>query len=189
VAEAIQTDEVMRGLSAAAEEIGAVLELIQAIAGQTNLLALNATIEAARAGEAGKGFAVVAAEVKSLATQTANATNQIRGQIEAIQNAAAGAVTTMKRIGTTIGQVSETAGAITAAVEQQSAATSDIARNMGLAVSGASEVSTNIAEVMKASTEVGNASSQLVGSVGGLSRQSTGLRRQVADFLANMRSA
>jgi methyl-accepting chemotaxis protein len=179
----------MRGLSAAAQEIGAVLELIQAIAGQTNLLALNATIEAARAGESGKGFAVVASEVKNLATQTAKATDQIRGQIEAIQSATAGAVNTMKLIETTIGQVSETAGAITAAVEQQSAATSDIATNMGLAVARTSDVSTNIAQVMTASAEVGSAAGRLVGSVAGLAGQSTGLRRQVADFLANMRTA
>jgi methyl-accepting chemotaxis protein len=189
VAEVARTDEVMRGLSGAAQEIGAVLELIQAIAGQTNLLALNATIEAARAGEAGKGFAVVAAEVKNLATQTARATDQIRGQIEAIQSAAAGAVSTMKRIGTAIGEVSDTAGTITAAVEQQSAATSDIARNMGLTVAAASDVSENIGEVMTAATAVGNAAGQLVGSVTDLSKQSTGLRRQVADFLANMRTA
>jgi methyl-accepting chemotaxis protein len=189
VAEVTQTDEVMRGLSAAAQEIGAVLELIQAIAGQTNLLALNATIEAARAGEAGKGFAVVAAEVKNLATQTAKATDQIRGQIEAIQSAAAGAVNTMKLIETTIGQVSETAGAITAAVEQQRSATSGIATNMGLAVARTSDVSTNIADVMAASAEVGSAAGQLVGSVTDLAGQSTGLRREVADFLANMRTA
>jgi len=189
VAEVAKTDEVMRGLSAAAQEIGAVLELIQAIAGQTNLLALNATIEAARAGEAGKGFAVVAAEVKNLATQTAKATDQIRGQIEAIRSAAAGAVDTMKRIGIAIGEVSDTAGTITAAVEQQSAATSDIARNMGLTVAAASDVSDNIGEVMTASTAVGNAAGQLVGSVTDLSQQSAGLRRQVADFLANMRVA
>ncbi len=189
VVEVAKTDEVMRGLSAAAHEIGAVLELIQAIAGQTNLLALNATIEAARAGESGKGFAVVAAEVKSLATQTAKATDQIRGQIEAIQGAAAGAVSTMKRIGTAIGEVSETAGTITAAVERQRAATSDIANNMGLAVGGASDVSANIAEVMTAATAVGTAAGQLVGSVSDVSKQSSGLRRQVADFLANMRTA
>ena len=189
VAEVAKTDEVMSGLSTAAQEIGAVLELIQAIAGQTNLLALNATIEAARAGEAGKGFAVVAAEVKNLATQTAKATDQIRGQIEAIRNAAAGAVGTMKRIGTAIGEVSATAATITTAVEQQRAATSDIARNMGSAVAGASEVSANIAEVMTAATAVGNASGQMVGSVGDLSTQSSGLRRQVADFLASMRTA
>ena len=189
VAEVSQTDEVMHGLSAAAQEIGAVLELIQAIAGQTNLLALNATIEAARAGASGKGFAVVAAEVKNLATQTAKATDQIRGQIEAIQSAAAGAVNTMKRIGATIGEVSETAGTITAAVEKQSAATSDIAKKMGFAAAAASDVSANIAEVMTASTEVGNAAGRLVGSVSDLSKQSAGLRREVADFLANMRIA
>ncbi len=189
VAEVRHTDETMRSLAAAAQQIGEVVDLIQAIAGQTNLLALNATIEAARAGDSGKGFAVVASEVKSLASQTANATDQIRSQIEGVRRAAAEAVDAMQRIGSTIAQVGEAAGTITAAVEQQGAATQKIAGDMGHAVAGARDVSSNITAVMNTSTEAGTAAAQMLASVGALSQQSTQLRRQVAEFLVTIRVA
>ena len=126
----------MRSLADAALKIGEVVKLINDIAGQTNLLALNATIEAARAGEAGKGFAVVASEVKSLATQTAKATEDIGTQIAGIQNATQEAVAAIKGIGGTIASISEIATAIAAAVEEQGAATQEIARNVQQAAKG-----------------------------------------------------
>src|SRR5690606_23140721 len=113
----------------AAQKIGEVVELISTIAEQTNLLALNATIEAARAGEAGKGFAVVASEVKGLAGQTAKATEEIAAQIRAVQAVSAEAADAIRGIGDTIARINDTAAAIAAAVEQQGAATSEIARN------------------------------------------------------------
>jgi methyl-accepting chemotaxis protein len=189
VDEVRRTDETMRGLATAAQQIGEVVDLIQAIAGQTNLLALNATIEAARAGESGKGFAVVASEVKSLATQTGQATDQIRQHIDGVRRAAAQAVDAMQRIGSTIAQVGEAAGTITAAVERQETVTRDMAGGMGHAVAGTSDVSANIAAVMTTSTQAGATAAELLASVGALSGQSTQLRGQVAEFLTTIRVA
>ena len=120
----------MRVLAEGAQRIGQVVDMISNIAGQTNLLALNATIEAARAGEAGKGFAVVASEVKSLATQTARATDEIGAQIRQIQSATTEAVEAIKAISATIEEVSTIATTIASAVEEQGAATLEISRNI-----------------------------------------------------------
>ncbi len=130
VADANRTDRIVKTLAEGAQKIGEVVSLISAIAGQTNLLALNATIEAARAGDAGKGFAVVAAEVKGLANQTAKATDDIRQQVAQIQVATKEAVTAIESIAHTIGELSQIATAIASAVEEQGAATQEIARNV-----------------------------------------------------------
>ena len=137
-------------LANAANRIGEVVGLINTIAAQTNLLALNATIEAARAGEAGKGFAVVASEVKSLATQTARATEGITAQVTAIQGSTQEAVDTIKGIGQIIDKMSEIATTVAAAVEEQGAATAEIARNIQQAASGTQNVSNNIVGVSNA---------------------------------------
>src|SRR5262249_3492843 len=130
VEEAGATDSTMQGLADNASRISVVVDLIQVIASQTNLLALNATIEAARAGEAGRGFAVVASEVKSLANQTAKATDEIRTQISSMQEVTTSAVGAIRNIGQTIAEINEVTTAIAAAVEEQGAATSEIARNI-----------------------------------------------------------
>jgi methyl-accepting chemotaxis protein len=189
VEEVRHTDETMRSLATATQQIGEVVDLIQAIAGQTNLLALNATIEAARAGDSGKGFAVVASEVKNLASQTAHATDQIRSQIDGVRRAAAEAVEAMQHIGSTIAQVGEAAGTISAAVERQGAATQGMAGDMSHAVAGTSDVSTNIKAVMCTSAEAGSTAAEMLASVDALSRQSTQLRSQVAEFLSRIRVA
>jgi methyl-accepting chemotaxis protein len=137
----------VRSLAAAAGKIGEVVQLVNSIAARTNLLALNATIEASRAREAGKGFAVVAAEVKILANQTAQATEDIALQVKAIQDATRGSVAAIQASGTTIGPVSEIAAAIAAAVEQQGAATQEIARNIAEAARGSGEVAGTIGDV------------------------------------------
>ena len=147
VDEAGQTDATMQGLAENAGRISVVVDLIQTIASQTNLLALNATIEAARAGEAGRGFAVVASEVKSLANQTAKATDEIRSQIANMQTVTTSAVGAIRNIGQTIGEINEVTTAIAAAVEEQGAATREIARNIQHAAGGTSEVSSNIVGV------------------------------------------
>ena len=189
VAETERTNATVEGLSDAAQKIGDVVSLIQNIASQTNLLALNATIEAARAGESGKGFAVVATEVKALATQTAQATEDISAQIAAIQHEASNAVTAIKTIGTTIAQMSEIATAIAAAVEQQSAATRDISQNIQEVSRGTSEVSANVGSVNEAANETGAAATEVLTAADDLSHQSEKLRADVNTFLDQIRAA
>ncbi|WP_173012498.1 methyl-accepting chemotaxis protein [Niveispirillum sp. SYP-B3756] len=189
VNQATETDRIMRGLADAAEKIGNVVQMIQDIAAQTNLLALNATIEAARAGEAGKGFAVVASEVKSLATQTARATEEISAQIASMQSATSSSVEAISGIGQTIRRVSEIAAAIAAAVEEQGAATAEIARNVQQAARGSQEVSTNLGRVAEAADQTGEASGEVLAAAGELAQQSEVLRRDIESFLANIRTA
>ena len=189
VEDAGHTNEKVQALAEAAQKIGDVVKLINDIAGQTNLLALNATIEAARAGEAGKGFAVVASEVKSLANQTAKATDEIGAQIAAIQGATGEAVTAIKQIGETIGRVSEIATTIASAVEEQGAATQEIARNVQQASKGTAEVSSNIAGVTQAAADTGRTSNEVLTAADDLSKQSVRLRDEVDRFLGTIRAA
>ncbi|MBI3453221.1 MAG: HAMP domain-containing protein [Rhodospirillales bacterium] len=189
VEEAGKTNAEVQGLAQAAQKIGDVVKLINDIAGQTNLLALNATIEAARAGEAGKGVAVVASEVKSLANQTAKATEDIAAQINAIQGATKGAVDAIGSIAGTIGRINEIATTIASAVEEQGAATQEIARNVQEAAKGTGEVSTNIGGVTQAAGETGAAAGQVLSAAGELAKQGETLRHEVDKFIATVRAA
>ena len=189
VTETTSANQQMQGLSESVRKIGEVVSLINSIASQTNLLALNATIEAARAGDVGKGFAVVASEVKALATQTAKATEVISSQISAIQEVTQISVQSIQHINTRIGHVADTAIAIAAAVEQQGAATREIARNVTEAARGTSEVSMNIGGVNEAAQQTGAAASQVLSSAGELSKNSEILKSQVMAFLAEVRAA
>jgi methyl-accepting chemotaxis protein len=189
VQQAEKTDGRIADLSRAATKIGDVVALITAIAEQTNLLALNATIEAARAGQAGKGFAVVASEVKSLAGQTAKATEEIGTQIAAMQTATQESVSAIKEIGSTISRISEIATAIAAAVEEQGAATQEIARNAQEAAQGTARVASNIADVNQGAGKTGSASSQVFGSAKSLSKESALLKSEVQNFLQTIRTA
>ncbi|MTW18748.1 HAMP domain-containing protein [Rhodoplanes serenus] len=189
VQQARQTDGRINELSQAAQRIGDVVKLITAIAEQTNLLALNATIEAARAGEAGKGFAVVAQEVKALAAQTGKATGEIGAQIAGMQQATQDSVAAIKEIGGTIGRIAEIAATIAAAVEEQGAATAEIARNVQQASQGTTEVAGNIAEVDRGAAETGSASSQVLASARSLSSESTRLKTELVQFLTSIRAA
>ncbi|HZH27750.1 MAG TPA: methyl-accepting chemotaxis protein [Azospirillaceae bacterium] len=189
VDEAERTDTTVRGLAEAAERIGNVVQLIQNIASQTNLLALNATIEAARAGEAGKGFAVVANEVKTLASQTAKATEEISSQIAAMQGATGNAVGAIRGIGSTIGTISEITTAISSAVEEQSATTAEIARNVAQAAVGTQEVSSNIVQVTEAASQAGVAATEVLGAAAELNQQADGLKLEVHAFLEGIRAA
>jgi len=186
VNEAQRTNEMVQGLANASQKIGEVVQLITDIAEQTNLLALNATIEAARAGDAGKGFAVVASEVKNLANQTAKATEEIGSQIGGIQGATADAVTAIGGIGETINQISEITSAIAAAVEEQGAATQEIARNVEQAATGTQEVTSNIVSVSQGAQETGQAASQVIEAVQGLSKQSDRLKAEVQTFISGL---
>jgi methyl-accepting chemotaxis protein len=183
------TNDEFSGLSNAAQKIGDVINLIQQISGQTNLLALNATIEAARAGEAGRGFAVVASEVKSLASQTAKATDEISSHILGMQQATQESVVAIKEIGETIGRVSQIASRIAASVEQQSSATQEIARNVQSVAASTQDVAGNIVEVNRGATETGAASGDVLNSAQTLSTESARLRQELDRFMANVRAA
>ena len=189
VAEAGATDATMQGLADNASRISVVVDLIQVIASQTNLLALNATIEAARAGEAGRGFAVVASEVKSLANQTAKATEEIRLQIANMQAVTTSAVNAIRNIGQTIGEINDVTTAIAAAVEEQGAATREIARNIQHAAGGTSQVSSNIVGVSTASADAGVAANDVLKASAALRREADGLRSEIDAFLNNIRAA
>jgi methyl-accepting chemotaxis protein len=189
VGQAQKTDARMNQLSQAAGRIGAVVELINTIAGQTNLLALNATIEAARAGDAGRGFAVVASEVKALAEQTARATDEISQQITDIQSATQDSVAAIKEIGTTIGRISDISSTIASAVEQQGAATQEISRNVQRAAEGTAQVASNITDVQRGASETGSASSQVFSAAQSLSHESNRLKLEVSKFIGTVRAA
>jgi methyl-accepting chemotaxis protein len=188
VSEAHHTNEIIGGLATAAQKIGDVVNLITDIASQTNLLALNATIEAARAGEAGKGFAVVANEVKSLANQTARATEEIGQQVGDIQAATREAVKAIGDITGSITSINEVATVIASAVEEQGAATQEIARNEQQAAAGTRDVTMNIGGVQHAAGEAGHGAGEVLDAARDLSKQTESLNNQVDGFIQNIRA-
>ncbi|MBR0689151.1 Cache 3/Cache 2 fusion domain-containing protein [Bradyrhizobium manausense] len=192
-AEAVQqaeaTDQRIAQLSEAGARIGDVVKLITSIAEQTNLLALNATIEAARAGDAGRGFAVVAQEVKTLAGQTAKATDEISTQIASMQLATEESVTAIKAITKTIERISGIAGSISAAVEQQRTATHNIAASVRAAASGTASVAVNVRQAAEGASETGETSSRMFASAQALSGESRNLKTEVDGFLDRVQAA
>lgn len=189
VHETARSNEAMNELAQAASRIGDVVQLIQAIASQTNLLALNATIEAARAGEAGKGFAVVASEVKTLAGQTAKATEEIGGHVTAIQTATRDALGAIEGVGQTIHEMNRIASTVATAVETQGAVTGEIARNASEAAAGTREVSTSIGGVSTAAGETGEVAGQVLGAASELTSQAERLRAEIEAFLTRRKAA
>jgi methyl-accepting chemotaxis protein len=189
VREAQATDAKVKELAEAAKTIGKVLSLINGIAQQTNLLALNATIEAARAGDAGRGFAVVAAEVKELATQTTQATEDIAATVTHIQGVTADSIAAIGSIDRTIATIHEIAGSIASAVEQQNAATHEIALNVQQAARGTGEVASNIAGVNETAAQTAAMAAQIRSAAAELSTESAHIRTEVDRFLAVVRAA
>ncbi len=189
VKQAAATDQRITELSEAGARIGDVVKLITTIAEQTNLLALNATIEAARAGDAGRGFAVVAQEVKSLAGQTAKATEEISSQIANMQLATQESVGAIKAIGQTIERISGIANSISAAVEQQRGATQNITASVRAAASGTADVAANTGDAAKGAQETGETSSRMFASAQALSGESLRLKAEVEKFLDGVRAA
>lgn len=186
---ASETNSTVVALSEAAAKIGAVVNLISDIASQTNLLALNATIEAARAGEAGKGFAVVASEVKSLAEQTAKATDEISTQIGGVQSATHLAVSAIEGISATISQINEISGTISTSVEQQMKAVQEITHSTSSVATATHEVSQAIGLVQQGATETGAAAEQSLAAARELGLQADNLKRAVGKFLEEVRAA
>ncbi|HUN97129.1 MAG TPA: methyl-accepting chemotaxis protein [Bradyrhizobium sp.] len=184
-----RTSELIRGLSSAAEKIGTIIQLIQAIASQTNLLALNATIEAARAGDAGRGFAIVASEVKNLASQTAQATEQIASQIATIQSATDETVAAMTQFGATVQEMADISTAIATAVEEQGAATGEIARNVEEAASGTAAVTQEIVDVRAVAGETDAGAETALAAAAALQQQAASLKSNVEEFLHTIRKA
>ncbi|MCZ6838558.1 MAG: methyl-accepting chemotaxis protein [Alphaproteobacteria bacterium] len=189
VEDAKRTNDIVQGLATGADEIGNIIGLINDIADQTNLLALNATIEAARAGEAGKGFAVVASEVKSLASQTGQATEEIAAKVKTMQTATGDAVGAIETISETIGKIDEISTAIASAMEEQGAVTQEITRNVQEAASGTSEVTKNITGVNAAAEQTGNAASEVQRSTSELNTQAAELKVNITKVLDELRAA
>ncbi len=189
VSEAESTTVSVGELATAAQKISEVVEMINDIAGQTNLLALNATIEAARAGDAGKGFAVVASEVKSLATQTARATEEIAQQIDGMQSATDGAVEAISKIGNVIRTIREATVGISSAVNEQNAATTEISRSVQEASNGTSQVNSKIGEVSEKSEETGQAANNVLSASDALESLSKDLNSVIDSFLNDIRAA
>jgi methyl-accepting chemotaxis protein len=186
VSEAHGTNQQITALAQAAQKIGDVIKLIRAIAGQTNLLALNATIEAARAGEAGKGFAVVASEVKSLAVQTAKATEDISSLIMAVQAATSGAVSQIGRISSRMQEIDSCATAVSTAVEEQNAATAEISQNVASAAGGAKLVASALGELSGAATDTATSAESVLTASQAVEAAAAELRREVEGFLARV---
>jgi methyl-accepting chemotaxis protein len=186
VSEAQSTNEEISGLAQAAQKIGDVVKLIRAIAEQTNLLALNATIEAARAGEAGKGFAVVASEVKSLAVQTAKATEEIAGQIAAVQTSSGGAVDAIRRIAERMQEINQFATAVAASVRQQDAATGQISHNVAHAAEGTKLIVSVLGDLAGAATHTRTSAQTLLTSSEAVASAAGNLHTEVETFLGKV---
>lgn len=186
VGEADRTNGTVRGLADAADKIGKVVDMINDIAGQTNLLALNATIEAARAGEAGRGFAVVASEVKSLASQTAKATEEIGAQIAGMQQVTKEAANAIGSISGIIAEINQIATVIADAIRQQDGATKEIALNIQRTSAGTSEVLNTIGNVVEAVAKTGRVANGVLGYSSDLNKQTTSLQGEVEVFLGTI---
>jgi len=188
-AQAEKSRDTIHTLSEAAEKIGTVVQLVQAIASQTNLLALNATIEAARAGEAGKGFAVVASEVKNLAHQTSKATEEISAQVGSIQGITAETRGAIDAISATLAEINGIMSGIEVDTDRQRNSTQDISRNVLDAARGTLEVSNHISQITASSAETGRMAGEALDAAADLSRQAITLKREVDDFIRNVKAS